>query len=101
MIAHGNLNHAKRNFITTRRYVLEPLLSLLTLIFLVIVVAKLGYIRPGRWARRINVAVRAMFAYFILNAIGNLAFSVAAEKLIFAPLTLFMASHALRLGIEN
>ncbi len=79
---------------------MEAISLLLTLILLIIVVAKLGYINPGRWARGINVAIWVMFAYFILNAIGNLASGVTVERLIFAPLTLFLALLTLRLGIE-
>lgn len=85
----------------TRRYMLEALSLLLNLIFLVIVVAKLGYIRPGRWAKGIHVAVWVMFVYFVLNFFGNLASGMAAEKLIFAPLTLLLALLTWRLAIEK
>jgi len=85
---------------TTRLFVMEAISLLLTLVFLVIVVTKLGYINPDSRARVIRIAVWVMFAYFVLNVIGNLSSGVTIEKLIFAPLALFLALLTLRLGIE-
>ncbi|MDZ7357750.1 MAG: hypothetical protein ONB33_09115 [candidate division KSB1 bacterium] len=85
----------------TRLYILEAISLLMTLIFLFIVIAKLRYSHWSRLNRLINIAIWIMFAYFVLNFIGNLASGVAVEKLIFAPITLLLALLTGRLAIEK
>jgi hypothetical protein len=46
-----------------------------------------------------TVGVWLIFAYLLLNTVGNLASGVAFEKLLFAPLTLFLALCAFRLAL--
>ncbi len=86
---------------STKLYLLEAFALLVTLIFLFIVMSKLGSIRSGRSTRAINFALWIMVAYFMLNFIGNLASGVTAEKLIFAPITLLLAVLTWRLAIEK
>jgi hypothetical protein len=81
--------------------VLEGIALLVTLIFTVIIAAKTDYLKADRFKPVINIGVWIMFAYLVLNTLGNLASGVAAENLIFAPLTLVLAFLALRLAIEK
>ena len=71
------------------------------LIALEIVAARLGYIRAGKLSGAVNIGVWLIFAYLVLNTVGNLASGVSFEKLLFAPLTIFLAFCALRLAIEK
>jgi hypothetical protein len=52
-------------------------------------------------SRLINAGVWLIFAYFILNCIGNIASAVSIENLIFAPLTVIQAFLTFRLAIER
>lgn len=82
-------------------------ISLLTLtlfvtsIFLVIIAAKIGYIKAEKFKKVINIGVWVIFVYLILNTVGNFASDVSFENLIFAPITLVLSFCALRLAIEN
>lgn len=80
---------------------LELISLLLTLAFAIIIAAKIGYLQAGNFQRIVNIGVWVIFAYLILNTIGNLASGVAAENWFFAPLTLILAFFALRLAIEK
>lgn len=79
---------------------LEVIALLVTALFAAIVAAKLGYVMAGRFRRATNVGVWLIFAYLLLNTIGNLASGVSFEKLILAPITLLLALCAFRLAIE-
>jgi len=82
-------------------------ISLLTLtlfvtsIFLVIIAAKIGYIKAEKFKKVINIGVWVIFVYLILNTVGNFASNVSFENLIFAPITLVLSFCTLRLAIEN
>ena len=80
---------------------LELISLLLTLAFAIIIAAKIGYLQAGNFQKIVNIGVWVIFAYLILNTIGNLASGVAAENWFFAPLTLILAFFALRLAIEK
>ncbi|HUU40852.1 MAG TPA: hypothetical protein VMW42_07925 [Desulfatiglandales bacterium] len=92
----GQIKDSSNNLIT-----LEMIALLVTLIFLIIIAAKTGYIRVSKFKKAVNVGVWVIFAYLILNTVGNLASSVSFENLVLAPITLLMALFALRLAIEK
>lgn len=80
---------------------LEFVAILVTLLFALIVAAKMEYIKVRNFANAITVGLWIIFAYMLLNTVGNLASGVSAEKLIFAPITIVMALLALRLAVEK
>ncbi len=91
----GQIQDASSNLI-----VLELVALVVTIGFALIVAAKLQYIGAGKFARAVNIGVWIIFAYMLLNTVGNLASGVSVERLIFAPITVIMALCALRLAIE-
>ena len=58
-------------------------------------------IKSGKSNRWINIGVWIVFAYLVLNTLGNFASGVSLETLVFGPLTIIMAFCALRLAIEK
>lgn len=80
---------------------LETVALLVTAVFILIVATKTGYFQAGKWSGGINVGVWLIFAYLLLNTLGNLASGISLEKLIFAPITIILALCALRLAIEK
>jgi hypothetical protein len=80
---------------------LEIIALLVTLLFAVIVAAKVEYIRVNRFQTALTIGVWIIFAYLVLNTVGNLASAVSVENLIFAPITLGLAFCALRLAIDK
>ena len=80
---------------------LETISLILTMLFMLIVAASMDYILAGKFKTAARVGVWIIFAYLILNTVGNLASAVSFENLIFAPITLFLALLALRLAIEK
>jgi hypothetical protein len=81
--------------------VLELIALVVTFIFAIVIAAKMDYIIAGRFTKAVNIGVWVIFAYLILNTLGNLASSVSFENLIFAPITLALAFCAFRLAIEK
>jgi hypothetical protein len=92
----GQIKGVPENLIT-----LESVALLVTALFMFIVAAKIGYVQAGKWSGVINVGVWLIFAYLLLNILGNLASGISFEKLIFAPITIILALCALRLAIEK
>lgn len=80
---------------------LEIVALLVTILFVLIVAARIGTIQAGRFAGAVKVGLWLIFAYLLLNTLGNLAFGVSMENLVFAPLTLLLALCALRLAVER
>lgn len=80
---------------------LETVALLLTLLFIVIISAKTGYVQAGRLSGVVNIGVWLIFAYLLLNTLGNLASGVSFETLVFAPITIILALCAFRLAIEK
>ncbi len=80
---------------------LEVISLAITILFAVVIAAKVGYIKAGRFAGVVNVFVWIIFAYLLLNTAGNLASSSSTEKLIFTPITVIAALLTLRLAIEK
>jgi hypothetical protein len=92
----GQMRESSTNMVT-----LEIIALFITLIFTLIIAAKRGYIRVGKFEKLINVGMWIIFAYFILNTIGNLTSAVFIEKLIFSPITLLMSFFAFILATEK
>jgi hypothetical protein len=80
---------------------LEIVAIAVTLFFGYVIAAKTGYVNAGRFAGAVLVLVWIIFAFLLLNTLGNLASGVSAENFIFAPITLLLALCALRLAIEK
>lgn len=74
---------------------------LVTVIFAVIIAAKLSYFNIGKLYKVASIGVWVIFWYLILNTIGNLASNVALERLIFTPITVLLALCAYRLALER
>jgi len=81
--------------------VLELTALVVTLIFAIVIAAKVDYIKAGGFIKAVNIGVWVIFAYLILNTLGNLASAASFEKLVFAPVTLALAICTLRLVIEK
>lgn len=92
----GRIQGVPENFVT-----LEASALLVTLFFILIITAKLGYIQAGRLSGVVNIGVWLIFVFLLLNTLGNLASGVSFENLIAAPLTIILALCALRLAIEK
>ncbi len=80
---------------------LEIISLVATVLFGLVVTAKLDYIVEGRFRQAIRILLWIIFAYLLLNALGNLASGVSVENLIFAPISVLMALLVLRLAIEK
>jgi len=81
--------------------VLELIALVMTFIFAIVIAAKMDYIKAGGFTKVVNIGIWIIFAYLILNTLGNLASGVSIENLIFAPITLVLAFCAFRLAIER
>ncbi|MNW43196.1 hypothetical protein D3C74_203890 [compost metagenome] len=79
--------------------IFESISLLLTLLFILVISIKIGYIKKFR--KISNFGVWFIFAYFLLNTIANFASDVSAEKLIFGPITVIVTFLTLRLAIEK
>ena len=86
---------------TTNLLVLETIALFVTFVFAIIVAAKIDYIKAGKFKKAVNIGVWVIFAYLLLNTVGNLASGVSFENLIFAPITVVLAFCAFRLAIEK
>ena len=80
---------------------LEAVALLVILFFMLIIAAKTGYIKAGKFAAVVNIGVWLIFAFMILNTLGNLASGVSFENLVFAPITIILAFCAYRLAMEK
>lgn len=80
---------------------LELVALALTSVFALIVWARLRSVREGRASGWLKAGLWILFAYLLLNLLGNLASGVTAENFIFAPITLVLALLAFRLAVEK
>ncbi len=80
---------------------LEVVSLVVTGLIALVVAAKIGYLKAERFRRVIAVSMWVVFAYFVLNTLGNLASSSSLEKAIFTPVSLVLSILALRLAIEK
>jgi hypothetical protein len=92
----GQIKGVPANLVT-----LETVALLVTAVFILIVAAKTGYLQAGKLSGAVNVGIWLIFAYLLLNTLGNLASGISLEKLLFAPITIILALCALRLAIEK
>ena len=92
----GQVNADQSNLVQ-----LEIVAITLTLVFTAIVAQKLKLLKIGESKKAVNIGIWIVFAYLILNTLGNFASGVTAETLVFGPLTIVMAFCALRLAIEK
>jgi hypothetical protein len=79
----------------------EGFAIILTLIFIIIILMKIGYINPGKFIKVVNITTWIIFIYFVLNIAGNLTSEIILEKIIFTPITIVMTILAFRLAIEK
>ena len=79
---------------------LEVVSLVVTLVFAAIVAARIGYLGQAIPRRVAVVGTWAVFAYLVLNFVGNLASESALERAIFMPVSAVLAVLALRLAIE-
>ena len=92
----GQIRGVPANLVT-----LETVALLVTAVFILIVAAKTGYVQSGKLSGAVTIGIWLIFAYLVLNTLGNLASGISFEKLIFAPITIILALCALRLAIEK
>ncbi len=92
----GMIQGAQANLLT-----LEAVALGVTLLFMLIIAAKTGYVQAGRLSGVVNIGVWLIFAFLLLNTLGNLASGVSFENLVFAPITISLAFFAFRLAIER
>lgn len=85
----------------TNLLALETVALAVTLLFMLVVAARIGYIQAGRLSGVVKVGVWLIFVFLLLNTLGNLASGVSFENLIAAPVTIILALCALRLAIEK
>jgi hypothetical protein len=86
---------------TSNLVVLELVSLLITLVFILIIALKSGYLKINKFTKSINIGVWVIGVFFLLNTIGNITSAVIIENLVFGPLTLIMAILALRLALEK
>ena len=79
----------------------EGISVFITIIFILIISMKIGYINPGKFLKIVNISLWFVFVYFLFNTIGNLTSGVILEELIFTPVTIIMTILAFRLAIEK
>ena len=80
---------------------LEAVAITLSLLFIGLTTLKLRQINSSSKRLLINLGAWLVFAYLVINVLGNFASGVSAETLIFGPLTILMALCALRLALEK
>ena len=73
----------------------------ITVLFIAITAIKTGRIKAKKLKPVARVGLYVMFAYFILNIVGNFASDVTAERRIFIPLSVVFAMLSLRVAKEK
>jgi hypothetical protein len=80
---------------------LEIIAIVILILFMIIITSKIGYITILKSTMIKTIGMWIIFAYFVLNTLGNLASDVTIENYIFAPITIVLAILSLSLAIEN
>ena len=80
---------------------MEGIALLLTLFFAFMISVKSGLIRIRKLRILASIGTWVIFAYFVLNILGNLMSENATEKAIFTPVSILLAFFTFRLGIEK
>ena len=86
---------------TTSLLLFETVALVVTILFLITIGLKIGYIRTQGLKKVAHIGVWIMFIYFVLNIIGNLTSSSAIEIMIFTPITVVLSLLSLRLAVEK
>lgn len=82
--------------------IMETIALFFTLVFLLIVGIKTGFfLRKYRHTRIVRIGIWIVFAYFILNTVGNFLGETEVEKYIFGPLTILMAILSLLVALRK
>lgn len=92
----GQIGDSATNLLT-----LEVIALIVTCVFIVIIAVKMDYLKVKKFKQAANIGMWFVFAYLLLNTIGNLASGVSFENIIFAPITIVLALCAFRLSIEK
>ena len=79
----------------------EIIAAIITAFFILIAIAKTGYIKKYLLIKITNVCIWLMVIFFSLSIIMNLSAKSNLEKLIFTPLSLIMALCSVRLIINK
>jgi hypothetical protein len=79
----------------------ETIALVVTLIFLGIVIMRSGYVIADKFKKVSAIGIWVVFAYFVLNAVGNFTSGVSAENFLFGPLTVVLALLSLRVAIGH
>jgi hypothetical protein len=93
MIWGGQFNKFSFNLM-----LMEFLALIILLIFFLIILAKIGYLRLQKYGKIIDAGMWIIVIYFVLNTIGNLASNISAEKWIFTPISIVISFFALVLA---
>ena len=80
---------------------LEAVAITLSFLFIGLTTLKIRQINSGGKKLLVNLGSWLVFAYLVMNILGNFASGVSLETLIFGPLTIVMALCALRIALEK
>jgi hypothetical protein len=79
---------------------METVAVIVTLIFIGIVLLKMGYVKLKKFTVGVKIGSWIVFGYLVFNTFTNFASAAAIETAIFAPVTAIMAFCALRVALE-
>ena len=83
------------------RITFEIIALSITVLFMLIIAAKTGYINHGKLKKPVNICMWIVVAYFALNSLANFISEVPFENFFFGPLTVLMTLLALRLAVSR
>ena len=92
----GNVGDSPENLLT-----MELISIFVTLLFMLVIAAKAGYILKGELSKIVNVGVWVIAIYFALNIMGNLSSSSTIEKLIFTPIAIILSALSFTLALKK
>lgn len=90
----GQLNGNPNQF-----FLMEIIAIVITVIFILVIEAK--FRKSIKFSKLVNICVWIIFAYLLLNTLGNFTSEQFFENTILAPITLFMSFFTFRLAIEK
>jgi hypothetical protein len=65
------------------------------------VIMRSVYVIADKFKKVSAIGIWVVFAYFVLNAVGNFTSGVSAENFLFGPLTVVLALLSLRVAIGH
>jgi hypothetical protein len=92
----GQIGTTQTNLVT-----LETIALVVTAFFVVVVAAKVDYIKVGNFKKIIHILLWIIFVYSLLNIAGNFASGSPTERLVFLPISIVVAFLVFRLAIER